>query len=274
MKAYKLFEYLSEHTWRRIARCHRNRLHLSEDTITTINLDALITASPGFVAIEDTRVDEARKGCDFELWVGSISSGWIRYAVQAKKLKAASGRYDSLNHVVKKSGKSQIDILEDYSAANRAYPIYCFYNITQPPASKPKPWAKGFNWNCCEKKDELQLGCSITPASVVRKAISKGPRNFNFIHSQNETLPWRCLVKCNGQCSSLNGKKEIKNKFEVISGWHGLSKCVYKRLPDSLSMLLEEGISKRTPFDQLDNLFSGDSEYRPEWIGVLDITKE
>lgn len=274
MKAFKLFEYLAEYTWRMIERCHRNKLHLGEDAITTINLDALITASPGFVATEDTRVDEARKGCDFELWVGSISSGWIRYAVQAKKLTASSGRYDSLSHLVKKSGKPQIDILESYSTANRAYPIYCFYNITQPPASKRKPWVNGFKWNCCEKKDELQLGCSVTPASVVRNALSKGPRNFKFIHSEDVTLPWRCLIKCNAQCSSIDAEKLNKNKLEIISGWEGLGGCVHKELPKNLVSLLEGGISKRTPFDQVEGVFSGDSEYRPAWIGVLDITKE
>lgn len=184
MQPYELFEVLAEKTWRSIERFSRNSIHLGEDAITSLNLDALASARPAFVFAEDTRSDESTKGCDFEMWIGSDSVGWRRYAVQAKKLQISSGRYTSLAHEV--GGTPQIDILESYAAANRALPIYCFYNRSN----------KAYQWNCSLPNCAEQLGCSVTPLGVARSALAKhGGRNFSFVHAQVETLPWRCLVR-------------------------------------------------------------------------------
>ncbi len=160
MKPYEFFEMLAGATWRSIERFSRNRIHLGEDAITSINLDALAMAAPSCVLYEDTRVTESTKGCDFELWIGSDSEGWRRYAVQAKKIDS-SGRYASLGHKV--GGTPQIDILEKYATANRALPIYCFYNNSQKP----------FSWNCPLPTQREQLGCSVAPSQVVRDALSR-----------------------------------------------------------------------------------------------------
>ena len=128
MKPHELFEVLAGKTWHSIDRFTRNRIHLGEDAITSNNLDALTSASPACVFIEDTRALESTKGCDFELWIGSLHVGWRRYAVQAKKIQASSSRYASLAHKV--AGVPQIDILDTYAGANRALAIYCFYNYS------------------------------------------------------------------------------------------------------------------------------------------------
>jgi hypothetical protein len=253
MKAYELFEILASKTWKSIERCARNRIHLGEDAITTNNLDALASAGPCCVVIEDTRAKEDTTGCDFELWIGSDHRGWFRYAVQAKKIQVANDRYASLKHKVGKAGKLQIDILEDYSKLNRAIPIYCFYNNSN----------SAFKWNCNLPTEKEQLGVSITPSSVVRKAITKsGCRTFSYIHGQPETLPWRCLVAC----PHLVDPTKAKN-----SKWSHISDGYYKELPKVLASLRET--TSRLSFEQIPDLFSRESDLRPEWIGIIDVGK-
>lgn len=85
MRAVELFELLAATTWRTIHRASRNRISFGEDAITSINLNAIASLND-CVVVEDSRVDEAHKGCDFEMWIGSHANGWKRYAVQAKKI--------------------------------------------------------------------------------------------------------------------------------------------------------------------------------------------
>lgn len=185
MKTDEVFEALAAVTWRTLHSTHSNRVLLGEDAITSYNLNTLACVTSGNVVFEDTRVDEATRGCDFELWVGANSTGWYRYAVQAKKINVRTGKYDQLAHEV--GGVPQLDILEKYASANNALALYCFYNYST--LSTP--------WNCSYYLDIEQLGCSITPSHIVRSALKKrGARCFSHIHEQSETLPWRCLVKC------------------------------------------------------------------------------
>lgn len=266
MKDYEQFENLAEQTLRMVSRCHDNQIHLGEDTLTTIILDSLISANTSFVALEDTRPDESTKGCDFELWVGKNGCGWIRYAVQAKKITPSSGRYNSLKHIVKSSKKLQMDVLESYAIANRAFPIYCFYNITRPPPSVIKPWLNKYKWNCCQSHKEIQLGCSVTPLNVAKKAIDEGARDLKTIHSNDQNLPWRCLVKCH-PC------EKAKVSINEVSGWGLLDECTYESLPPSLAKIIETG-SKDFSFDQVEDLFDKETNLKPSWIGVVDLSKD
>lgn len=72
MNAIELVELLARSTWATVDRTHRNGIALGEDAITSINLDVLVTSKVGLL-VEDTRIHEAIKGCDFELWVGIVS---------------------------------------------------------------------------------------------------------------------------------------------------------------------------------------------------------
>src|SRR5688572_21752390 len=117
MNAVELFELLARSNWGTLERSYRRRVLFGEDAITSINLNALASL-PHTVVAEDTRVTEATRGCDFELWIGSDHVGWLRYAVQAKKVKVRSSRYTKLKYTV--SGRDQIDVLERYARANRA----------------------------------------------------------------------------------------------------------------------------------------------------------
>jgi hypothetical protein len=208
-------------------------------------------AAPSCVLFEDTRATESTKGCDFELWIGSTSSCWRRYAVQAKKIDFPSGRYASLAHKV--GGTPQIDILDEYAKANLAFPIYCFYNNS----------AKPFSWNCSLPKHSEQLGCSVTPSSVVRAALSKrGGKDFESIHKSAATIPWRCLVRCP---AFINASVVRHN------GWESLEGATHKQLPSALRRLQEN--PSQTPFtaDSAD-LFSAQVELRPGWVGIIDVS--
>ena len=122
MNATEVFEALARTTCRLISYAHSRKIRLDEDAITTENLlllDCLVAKS---VVVEDTRVDEASKGADWEFWIGNASSGWARYAVQAKRIDLTSARYKALGHKV--NTRFQVDILESFAKANRAAPIY------------------------------------------------------------------------------------------------------------------------------------------------------
>lgn len=249
MKPYELFEVLAGKTWRSIERFSRNRIHLGEDAITSNNLDALASAGPACVFLEDTRADESTKGCDFELWIGSSQMGWRRYAVQAKKIQISSSRYASLAYEV--AGTPQIDILDAYADANRALAIYCFYNNSTSP----------YEWNCNLSPELEQLGCSVTPSSVVRAAIGKhGARNYTYIHSQRQTLPWRCLVRC---------PSFVSNTARGHVGWPSIEENFYPQLPAALRRLRAQ--AGQISFQDCPDLFNSNNRFRPLWIGIVDV---
>jgi hypothetical protein len=253
MKPYELFEVLAGTTWRSIERFSRNRIHLGEDAITSINLDALAVAQPSCILWEDTRATESTKGCDFELWIGSSGTDWKRYAVQAKKIHFPSGRYASLVHDV--GGVAQIDILDRYANANRALPVYCFYNNSTKP----------FSWNCPLPKQTEQLGCSVAPSSVVRKAIVKwGGKNFQSIHANDSTIPWRCLVRC----PAFIGATATGH-----TGWPPLDQVSYGQLPSALQRM-QKHVSLSPFDDDTAELFSLESQLRPGWVGIIDVGAE
>ena len=250
MTASELFAILARSTWRTIARTHRNRVAFGEDAITSYNLDAL--SSPGVgVVVEDTRVNEATKGCDFELWVGSDTLSWSRYAMQAKKISVASASYLKLNHKVGK--RYQIDVLASYASANRATPLYCFYNHS----------SKAHAWNCNLQPPEVeQLGCSVTPLYVVRTALkTRGGRTFTWIHQRPETLPWRCLVHCPAFIHPM--------PRAAHPGWPLRDQYLHDRLPQSLRRL-QESRDAQAIVDAPD-LFSRNVDLRPGFIGVIEL---
>lgn len=234
-----------------MGRSFRQRIQLGEDAITSVNLSAIASHNSKCVVVEDTRVDESIKGCDFELWIGSDFLGWNRYAIQAKKIDPTSSRYTQLNHKV--GNTHQIDILETYAKLNRAASLYCFFN------SSTKP----YTWSCNLKEEKEQLGCSVTPSGVVRTAIGlHGARNFTWIHNSPSTLPWRCLVRC---------PELIDKKLPQRVGWQPRADYSHKTLPSEMKRLQE--IRSIEAVDNPTHLYHLDSPLRPSWIGVIDLSE-
>ncbi len=171
-------------------------MRLGEEAITNLLLlDLFEQGSTVLHFTQASRRHESVSGVDFELWIGSESTGWFRFAIQAKKIdpKANTGRYSSLRHETP-TGNQQIDLLEDYARVKQAAPIYFLYNHTADAGAE--------HWHCCTKEpaditlaDLQELGCTMTPSINIRNAIDKrGTRTFDSIHKNEDTLPLKCLL--------------------------------------------------------------------------------
>lgn len=195
--------------WQRLENSKRFEISQGEETLTDNLLLYLASQRLSTIKIIQTPKDkESIKGTDWEWWIGNNKSGFLRYAVQAKKLDSKTGRYASLNHKVGEgtSAEFQHKILEDYARANNAIPLYAFYNHLDAP-DLPK------NWNCPLPLDYSKLGCTVTPLANVKKAIlTKGWRTFEKIHSFPETVPLRCLAVCPNIAfaSAQSGKAKVR----------------------------------------------------------------
>jgi hypothetical protein len=250
MRPVDLLEVLASTTWLTILRANRNHISFGEDAITSINLNAIASMNARSIAVEDARVDEAHKGCDFEMWIGNDRRGWSRYAVQAKKITVRSGRYEKLSRAVR--GRSQIEILDDYAKRVRAAPVYCFYNFSP----------HVMNWNCALPRDDTQLGCMVAPSVVVEQALRlRGCRGFGWMHVQPESIPWRCLLTC---------VRDHRHKYKAYapSRWPHPEAHHHRRLPDALQMLRSErrrvGMIEKEPMDRKDE------GLYPRWTVVVD----
>jgi hypothetical protein len=190
MKLSSVLEALALDTWERLRDSRLLEINFGEETITDLLLlDLKRKRPPRSRVIQTPKSKEKDQGTDWEWWIGSDRTSWLRFAVQAKKLHIPTLRYRGLSHKV--GSKLQLDLLERYAAANGAIPLYCFYNYATAPETNSA-------WRCCRPAvDEPQLACTVTPSRHVRTAISSwGKKNFLSMHSHPETLPWRCLAEC------------------------------------------------------------------------------
>ncbi len=197
-----------DEVWQRLESSKKYGISQGEETLTDNLLLYLASQKlPTLKIIQTPKDKESVKGTDWEWWIGNRKTGFLRYAVQAKKLDLLTGRYASLNHKVGKGAAAEYQhkILEDYAKVNEAIPLYAFYNHLDTP-NLPG------SWNCPLPLDHSKLGCTVTPLTNVKKAIShKGWRSFEKIHSFSETVPLRCLAVCpNIVAPSVNsGKTKI-----------------------------------------------------------------
>ena len=202
-----LSEY-SKNTWDRLhfvsdsysTRGKSAPMRFGEDTITDLLLMELFMAGSTLVQFKHTsKQQEARTGTDFELWVGSQTLGWFKFAIQAKKLHPPTKRYHALGE--RNQYGAQHHLLHQFSLRQRSAPIYCLYNYSNQ-VSEPQ------HWRCCMVPfNPSELGCSVTSHSVVDYALThKGKRTFDSIHRNAPTLPLRCLVSCPKVQQSLLSK--------------------------------------------------------------------
>ena len=245
----KVLERLAFTTWDTISHAYNNRISYGEDAITSVNLLTLKNAQLNNLVLQDTRIHESIKGCDFEFWIGSNKKGWFRYAIQAKKISVSNERYNSLYHQVR--GQPQIDILDNYASANNAVPLYCLFSYSKHTHHVA---------NSCPKYISIkELGCSVTPSKTVRKALStRGARTFQWLHNRQETIPWSCLVRC---------PKIHRHWSPSILGIN-YEDMRYKELPYQLRLLLEDQSQEEELI--YSDIFSSENENRPRWIGVLE----
>jgi hypothetical protein len=147
---------------------------------------------PNLRVIKTPKNLESDKGTDWEWWIGNSQMGFVRYAVQAKKLDGKTHRYKKLKHLVGKVPNQEFQhvVLKNYAAANNAVPLYALYNHLD--LSDFTPF-----WQCPLPQEVEQLGITVTPLANVEKAIMTwGERTFQCLHKHSDTIPLRCLVKC------------------------------------------------------------------------------
>jgi hypothetical protein len=183
----------------------------------------------------------------------------LRYAVQAKKLDFKSNRYASLNHKVGggKSAEFQHDVLEKYATANKAIPLYAFYNHIEPSDYPSK-------WNCRLPFDVTKFGCTVTPLKNIKVALKKrGWRTFEKIHKFPETIPLRCLAVCPNIAfaSAEDGKVKVRR--------FGIEAEIYK---DPLRWISEMG--DLNSFEQMpQQYYDHELGYYPKRILLIDTSE-
>lgn len=257
MKAVDVFEKLASSTWQNIYLGEAYRISQGEETITDLNLLELARENcPEVQVIKTPKDKEKDQGTDWEWWIGNDRLGWLRYAVQAKKINPNTSRYDVLGHKVNRI--PQIDILERYARGNRAIPLYCFYNYLEDSS------LSGY-WRCNLPYEVNQFGCTVTPLRNVRTSLSKrGARKFSFIHTFDDTKPWRCLVLCPLML-------QVYRTGSVIDTSLGFENViVYQNLPSELSVALETGSLEEFSSD----FYSRDLEAYPKRILVANYVGE
>jgi len=186
-------EVVANHTWRTLRDARTFQISQGEETLTdNLLLYLLRQRLPRLHLIKTPKNKEAMMGTDWEWWIGSRKRGFIRYAIQAKKLDPETHRYQKLRHEVQtpRGKEFQHSILKRYAAANAAVPLYAFYNYLDLPDFEPY-------WHCQLPLDIEQIGITVTPLANVEHAIAiRGHRSFENLHSQLDTIPLRCLAIC------------------------------------------------------------------------------
>ncbi|WP_422102501.1 DUF6615 family protein [Vreelandella sp.] len=253
-QSFDLLRRLAKDTFLRMQYGYELDCVQSEETITDINLLDIKKENLYFFRVDKTnKIEEKEKGIDWEFWIGSNGIGWHRYAVQAKRLYLESGKYDRLRHKHKGASHFQIDILENYSKATGAIPLYCFYNAVDEKMLKK-------HWHCNHPKELEQLGCTLVPLKIVKKAHKAyAPKTFEALHQHKSAKPWQCLL-----CPASFLQEDMMPPGGLLP--EGQVKK-YERLPQHLEYFREVGTLRDLPED----LYSSELRGYPKRIMVLDV---
>ena len=262
---------LSGETWERLRDAMLLSVSFGEETITDllaldINRQGLITTR-----FEQTsRPKEAEIGTDFEWWVGHRSIGWIRTAVQAKKLKLGLQQYN-FRHP-NKNKVQQIDLLDDYARKVGALPLYCLYNFSDNVDSQR-------HWRCRVRPyEETDFGCTVVPSKTVRRLI-RGEKNFDYVHRFGGAFPWRCLASC-PRLRGLLWQRPVGRVHSLTPEFlaeFGDFPCFYPQLPQILqptnAPVREGGIRFDTEIGDQLYAFREGNRILPRWILVLEFSQ-
>ena len=212
MPLVKILEDAALFTWDSIRDSIDLDISQGEETITDNILLNIARKKTGNVKIIKTPKNlESKKGTDWEWWIGNDALGWIRYAIQAKKLYPNNNKYQALKHLVGKvpDQNLQHEVLELYSTVNNAVPLYAFYNYIDLLSYEE-------SWNCPLDLQKEQLGITVTTLSNVKNAIkSRGKKSFLEIHKLEETIPIRCLAQCPNIMSAYTSSAAKILKFDA-----------------------------------------------------------
>lgn len=259
----ELLENLSRQTWDRIRDGHRLGIRQGETALTdTLLLEIARARLPSMRIIKTPHAAERSQGTDWEWWVGSRSHGWIRYAIQAKKISFPRDKYQMLGHKV--GPRLQVDVLLDYATANQAVALYCLYNATDEPDV-------GSYWHCSLDFEREQLGCTVAPAATIKKCLSKrGKRTFKGIHSDFRVLPLRCIVKCPAILGAyMERPSGAPQRIPLPFLGEKETATIHPSLPRGLEGAMETGIIEKLDVE----FFRGNPRYFPRYLAIIDATE-
>ena len=194
LAAIQLLQELSIWTHTRLSLAQAVHSPYGEESITDHLLVELATRSGGMLKVRSlTKDDEADYGADWDWFIGSPAMGWLRFAVQAKKLHLKVARYTSIFYPpsARKNTKrtvargGQIDLLGACGKTWRALPIYCLYN-----------WGdlstEGID---CGVRPKAELGCTIASIRPIRSHCRPNySPAFENLHVGEPTHAWHCWI--------------------------------------------------------------------------------
>ena len=182
-------EAISLYTWNLLGDAKRLGASIYEETVTDL-LSIDVMRNKGQVKVtQTTKIQESKSGTDIELWLKhhAGNDGWIRFAIQAKKLNILYERYGKLkSYKPKNQPYRQVLALETYVKNKKAIPLYLLYNYT----GNIQPTS----WHCCRSFEPHQLGCTVAITATIHQAIKTSQNNFNDLHRFPTTMPLRCLA--------------------------------------------------------------------------------
>ncbi len=209
--ALPLFEYLARTTWEWLGQARQLKLGFSEETVTDIAALQMAGAASSQIKVSrTTKQQENLFGIDWMWFIGNPTQGYIRYAVQAKKvtLDESTNYSYRLRHPVKgiPGVDFQIELLEQFARKAHAKPIYCFYNnVDQSLATN--------HWHCLafrsQPDDIRQMGCTLVPLDTIQLVHEPYHRkDFASIHRDRRSIPWRCLFHPTCVAASIHARPD------------------------------------------------------------------
>lgn len=177
----------SSWAYERLTRADTLGVSQSEETITeSLLLEMASDARWAFVVKSFNKRAEGRTGADWDWWIGSNLLGWLRLAVQAKRLGSMSRTYDMLYHRVGKGSPNgvpriQMNLLRTYAIQSNSLPVYCLYNG----GALQRPWPDHLTVR------EDQAGCTLAGLEVIEPHHGKKKlATFADLHAPYGALPW------------------------------------------------------------------------------------
>lgn len=199
-------------TWSDLRIGTRLKLAPGEESITDHNLLELHRSVSGFNVQKFSKSAEKLNGADWEWWIGSDATRWIRLRVQAKRIHHRT--YKMLSHKDKRTGEMQMDTLIQSSQSEvGVYPYHVFYNGWDMDRFKGSDVTDALKKNplfrtCC-RTEEL-WGCAAVPSELVR-GIYQTPHGTYAPRYLEHAVPWSHLF---GFPASVRGSEEQLSAIE------------------------------------------------------------
>ncbi|MGW4336655.1 DUF6615 family protein [Rhodococcus koreensis] len=123
----RLLDEISVNTWLKLVAAREHETSLNEESITENNFADVHSWTQGLHVHQFNTTKERAAGADWEWWVGSDSSDWIKFRIQAKRVYET--KYEQLIHRGDFDGERQYDTLIRTSLGDEGvHPVHVFYN--------------------------------------------------------------------------------------------------------------------------------------------------